>query len=177
MQTIHDHIWINKFTEKEKRLLLGYAKGLDLVDAARQANYGEGVVSWVGEKLIARPEARAELRELRREMGAKEGEIPAEDLIHEFKIIAQASVTDYLDELGNFKDVIDIDPEKAKAIKEVKRTLNPRTGEITVTLTMHDKISALQNLGRMGGHYAADNGQQGGDVNIQLNLPAGLATL
>lgn len=177
MASIYERDWQSKFSDKEKEFLLELASTGDMEGSARKAGFSDASVSWIGKKILAKPEAKYELECIKKETGADAGSMTLEELEEEFKIIATASVTDFYDELGNVKDVTELDPEKAKAIKSVKRTVNPRNGAITVELVMHDKISALQNLGRMGGHYAADNGQGVGDVNIQIVVPGGLGAL
>lgn len=175
--SIHDREWNGKFSEREKKFLVAYASSGDMVEAATDAGYDPGAVSWVGQKIMGRPESKLELNELKKELGKDAGSMDFEELVKEFKIVATASIKDFYDEEGNVIDVTEMDPVKARAIKEIKRTVNPKNGHVTVTVTMHDKISALQNLGRMGGHYAADNGQSNGDVNILLNVPGGMASL
>lgn len=175
--SIYDRIWTNSFTPQEQIFLMELAQGETDVDAARKAGYSEASLRRNIDKLMARPEARLEMMAIKEEFGMEAGGVKLSELVREFEVIAKANVADLLDEFGEFRDLSDIDPEKARAIKEVKRSVNPRTGVVTITYTMHDKIAALQNLGRIGGHYAADNGQQQGDVNIQINLPGGITAL
>lgn len=177
MSTIHDREWVNITSEKEKNFLLTYARTGDLQESARAADYAETSISWIGDRIMSRAEAREELRLIRDELGYKEGSMSQEELIEEFKTIATATITDFYDDFGDVIDVTQMDPIKARAIKEIKRTVNPKSGAVTVVVTMHDKISALQNLGRIGGHYAADNGDKTGDVNIQIVLPGGLSKI
>lgn len=176
--TIHDREWsAAKLSEREKLFLLEFAQTQDLVLSARKAGYSESVVGYQGKVILAKPEAKGELLLIREEIGAASPDMTKDEIVEEFKIIATATITDFYDEFGNVRDVTEFDPEKAKAIKEIKRTVHPKTGAVTVTLTMHDKINALQNLGRIGGHYAADNGQLDKDVNIQIVVPGGLGGL
>lgn len=177
MATIYDRDWKSKFSDNEKKFLMEFATSGDIEESARKAGFAENSISWIGKRILARQDSKYELDCIKKETGLTEGSMSLEQLEEEFKIIATATVTDFYDELGNVKDVTELDPEKAKAIKSVKRTVNPRNGSVTVELVMHDKISALQNLGRMGGHYAADNGQSNGDVNIQIVVPGGLGAL
>lgn len=177
MATIHDREWVNITSEKEKEFLLIYARTGDLQESARGANYAEASVPWIGDRIMARQEAREELRLIRDELGMKDGAMTQEELVEEFKTIATSTITDFFDEFGEVLDVTEMNPIKARAIKEIKRTVNPKNGHVTTVITMHDKISALQNLGRIGGYYAADNGQSQGDVNIQIVLPGALSKI
>lgn len=168
--------WPDSISPQEQDFLFRYATTDDIVLAARLAEYPITKVSWIGKKIMARPECKVELIRLKDELG-KPTEILEEDLVREFKIIAEANIQDYLDEFGEVKPIDTIDPLKAKAIKSFKKTINPKTGVITLELTMHDKITALAHLGKNIGFYAADNGQQQGDINIQINVPGALANL
>lgn len=169
-------VWPKSITKQEQDFLFRYAITDDIVLAARQAEYPEGKVGWIGKKIMSRTDCKLELIKLKDELG-KPTEILEEDLVREFKIIAEANIQDYLDEFGEVKPLDEIDPMKAKAIKGYKKTINPKTGVITIDLVLHDKINALSHLGKNIGFYAADNGQQQGDVNIQINLPKGLTAL
>lgn len=176
---VYDRVWQGKFSEKEQIFLMEFAQTSDAPESARKAGFSETVVSWWGKKFLEKQEARAELLAIKSELDLEVGSIRVDDLVEEFMIIAQASIVDFYDELtGEPKDVLAMDPVKAKAIKEIKRTVNPKNGHVTTVITMHDKLSALQNLGRIGGHYAADNGQgSSGDVNVQIVLPGGMSNL
>lgn len=177
MNTIHDREWSPGFSDKEKHFLLRFAQTGEMELSAKAAGYSDSSLAWIGDRILSKEGPRIELATIKQELGIGSGTMTQEDIVEEFKIIGQASIADFYDELGNVKDISDIDPTKARAIKEIKRTVNPKNGHVTTILTMHDKISALQNLGRIGGHYAADNGQQQGDINIQIVAPGGLSKL
>lgn len=177
-ESIYDRQWIGEFSDQEKMFLLEYAKSGDDIDASLRAGRSATSAKTWGRIFLERPEARAELMVIKETSGGEPGTINLDALVNEFEIIAKASIVDFIDPLtGNVMEPTEMDPVKARAIKEIKRTVNPKNGHVTTVITMHDKIQALTNLGRIGGHYAADNGQQQGDVNIQINLPGGLAAL
>ena len=167
----------NELSEKEKIFLLDYAQTNDMERALRKAGYAESVIGFKGKSILARIEARLELQQIKEELEIADNSLTKEEVIEEFRTIATATITDFYDANGEVIDVTEMDPVKAKAIKEIKRTVNPKSGAVTVVVTMHDKIQALQNLGRIGGHYAADNDQGGGDVNIQIVVPGGLGAI
>lgn len=175
---IHEREWQGKFSEREKLWLLAYGAGQDSRTAAQTAGYAPGALDIIGDKILKREDARAELKLIRSELAVSDvADVSIEEIVEGFRVIAMANVKDFLDFKGDVMDVTEMDPIKAKAIKEIKRTVNPRNGHVTTVITMHDKVKALENLGRIGGHYAADNGQSGGDVNIQINLPGGIGGL
>ena len=176
-ETIFDIEWSEGISDKEKKFILEYAKDSDKDRALIVAGYSDSVQSWMGDKLLSRPEIRQELAMVREHVGPAKDDIPIEEIIAGFRSITDVSMTDFFDFNGEVMDISEMDPVKAKAIKEIKKTVNPRNGHITTVVTLHDKIAALQNLGRIGGHYAADNGQNQGDVNIQVVLPGGLNKL
>lgn len=168
--------WPENIREQERVFLMSFAITDDIYQAAREAEYAESRVGWIGKKIMSRPECKIELIKLKEELG-KPTEIMEEDLIKEFKIIAESNIIDYLDEFGEVKSLDEIDPLKAKAIKSLKRTVNPKTGAVTTELVLHDKMTALSHLGKNIGFYAADNGQGKGDTNIQINVLGALANL
>lgn len=175
--TIHDIDWIGKFSNREKAFIVSYAKTGDLENSLIEAGYSETVLDWMGDKLLSQKPIRDQLAALKEQGEREQDEVKVREVVQGFRNIAEANILDFYDEEGQVVDVTAMDPSKTHAIKEIKRTINPKTGAVTVTVTMHDKIAALQNLGRIGGHYAADNGQSGGDVNIQINLPGGLGNI
>lgn len=177
LQGMIERKWKNKFSPKEKIMLVEIAKGSSPLQAAVQAGYSEGWASVNVDRKLAQESFQVELQLIKDEIAEVGETVTLKELLDEFRIIGTANITDFYDYKGDVLDVTEIDPQKARAIKEIKRTINPKNGHVTVTLTMHDKVAALQNLGRIGGHYAADNGQTSGDVNIQLNLPGGLTNL
>lgn len=175
---IVERTWTHNFSDKEKKFLIAYAQGGSLEDAAIVAGYGNKVISFMGERILKRKEAREELKNIKVDLAtADTATIAIDEVVEGFRAIASAVITDFYDDFGDVVDVTSIDPIKARAIKEIKRTVHPKTGAVTVTLTLHDKVAALQNLGRIGGHYAADNGQSTGDINIMVGLPGGIAGL
>lgn len=169
--------WPEKtFTPKEKEFLLEYARTNDETASLDHAGYAETQWAFKGKSILSRKESQQELALIRAELGMAEGStLTQKEIEEEFRVIATATVTDFYDELGEVRDITELDPDKARAIKSVKRSVD-RFGKVTVELVMHDKIQALQNLGKMGGFYALDEGGKG-DVNIQINLPGGLAKL
>ena len=168
--------WPEEINAQEQDFLFRFAVTDDIFQAAREAGYPESRCNWIGKKIMSRPECKIELLKLKEELG-KPTEVMEEDIIREFRIIAEASMLDYIDEFGEVKNMDEIDPLKAKAIKSIKRTVNPKTGAVTTEIVLHDKLAALSHLGKNIGFYAADNGQQNGDINIQLNLPTALVNL
>lgn len=169
--------WPQGLSDKEKVFLMEVARGADMPLAAERAGYSPAVTGSIGRTILKKEVAREELARLRAERSGDAGDIALKEVVEGFRLIANANILDFFDYDGEVMDVGDMDPEKARAIKEIKRTVNPRNGHVTVVITMHDKVAALNNLTKIGGHYAADNGQQGGDVNIQINLPGGISAL
>lgn len=175
---INERQWQGKFSPKEKAWLMAYASGVSSESAAEAAGYSRQACSYIGDTILRKDGARAELALIRSELAVSDtGDISLEEVVDGFRVIASAVITDFFDWTGEVIDVTQIDPVKARAIKEIKRTVNPKNGHVTTVITMHDKVKALENLGRIGGHFAADNGQAAGDVNIQINLPGGISGL
>lgn len=170
--------WKNKdISDQEKVFLIHYALTDDMDEALKEAKFEESVLGWKGPAILGRDTVKAEFAAILAELGKSDRPMTQQEVEAEFRLLATVSITDFYDKKGEVKDVTKLDPLLAKAIKSVKRTVNPRTGAVTVELVLHDKLKALENLGRIGGYYAADNGQQSGDVNIQVVLPGGLANI
>ena len=174
-KVLTEWVWSNDLTEKERTFVKEYILSGDTIHSAKKAEYV--MVETMATKLIQKQEILAEIELIREEIVRKKGSLSQEEVVKEFKLIAEANILDFYDEMGNVKDIDEMDKEKARCVKEIVRTVNPKTGAVTVKVTMHDKISALQNLGRIGGYYAADNGQSQGNVNIMLNVPGGVMDL
>lgn len=168
--TISEWQWPDDISDKERTFIGEYVLSGDKQASATAAGYADSVLDHIGDKLLRKSSVRREIAEIRSAIEKKAGDLSDEDVIAHFKAIAEANILDFYDELGNVVDIDEMDKTKAGAVKEIIRSVSPK-GVVTVKVTMHDKIAALQNLSRIRGLYAADNGQTQGDINIQINVP------
>lgn len=74
--------------------------------------------------------------------------------VEELKIIAYSTIYDFLKtENGRtvLKPLSEIDPEKLKAVKEMKNLVNPDGSYGGFSIEMHDKAEAMTRLGKIYG--------------------------
>ena len=142
--------------------------------AAERAGYRKLRARITASELLCRPEAITYIKELT-EQRKERTELDGDRIIKELEAIAYARATDFV----KVKDVMigegrtsrkvrvayieltsDVEEEKQKAISEIRQT---KEG---IALKVHDKVKALELLGRHAGIFEKDNKQRKPEVNL-----------
>jgi phage terminase small subunit len=103
--------------------------------------------------------------------------VTAEFVLQEFTKLAKVSAQDLYDKDGNIIPPHELPPDVAAAISEIKERSwiegkGAAAKKITeVTYRLHNKLAALDALGKHTGIYEADNKQKASNVKMQFILP------
>ena len=143
---------VAKLTDKQRRFVAEYLVDLNATAAAKRAGYKDPNI---GRQLITKNNVSAEIAK-RREKLQKKLEITQETVLQELAAIAFANGTDFVtvnrNGLLDIKATTDVPREKLPAIAGIKYN---QTG---VEIKLHDKVRALELLGKHLGVFATGGG-------------------
>jgi phage terminase small subunit len=173
-------------TDKQKRFCEEYMIDLNATQAAIRAGYSEKTAKDIACENLAKPNIQQKISELQKAISERT-QITADMVIKELAKVGFSNISDYLKvldkevDLGDSKDgtpnkiiVRDVEifltdevgREKMAVVSEIKRT---RDG---VSLRLHDKVKALEDLGKHLGVFEKDNKQKESvipkDITIEI---------
>ena len=176
-----------KLNKREERCLLEYFVDLNPVRAAMAAGYSETVAhtrafQWVSLRSARNPKPHLrEAIEAKMQERAEKTEITVDEIEAELSIIGKHNIEDYVDIGPDGEIKIKPFPEMPKdasraiaKIKEVKRVIGKGVMEIRTELTFHDKVRALELLGKRRGMFRDSIEITGGPVTavqIVITMP------
>lgn len=156
-------------TAKQKRFCEEYVIDLNGTQAAIRAGYSKKTANEQAARLLAYASIKNYISELKA-VKFQENKITAQRVIDELVKIGLANVQDFVNGGNNVLELKNLDADKTAAVSSVKTTINENTGSITTELKFHNKVSALEMLGRHFGIFEKDNSQKNGDVNVILDV-------
>lgn len=161
-------------TPKQQAFCIEYVVDFNGQAAAERAGYSKRRARITASELLCNPEVSISIRSLIEERKSK-ADISAEKILQELQAVAFAKTTDFV----KIKDVTvregrktrkirvvyaeltsDLDEEKQRAISEIKQTKDG------IGLKSHDKVKALELLGRHVGLFEKDNKQKAPLLNL-----------
>ena len=141
-----------KLTEKQKRFVAEYLVDFNATAAAKRAGYKDPNI---GRQLITKNNVSAEIAKRRDELQSKL-EITQETVLQELAAIAFANGTDFVTVTGagllDVKPTSQVSKEKLPAIAGIKYSQNG------IEIKLHDKVRALELLGKHLGVFATGGG-------------------
>lgn len=154
---------MSKLTPKQELFCAYYAIKRNATQAAIDAGYSENTAKEIGSENLTKPHIKKRIDEL---LGvySKEAESDGKETIQNFEKIARANILDYGKVEGNefiLHPSEEWTREQAYAVSEIRITKGKYGDHISFKL--HDKVRALENLGRVHGIYEEDNSQSGID--------------
>lgn len=157
-------------TDIQKRFCEEYVIDYNISRAAKRAGYqGDGArqSAW---QAMQNDEVQAYIEQLQDE-AAKRCQVSKDELLNEFKKVGFSNIRNYLHNDLDAKYLSEI--ETPEAIKGIKKTVKRFEGgeEVTVDITLHDKLSALTSIGRHIGFFSEDNKQKAASITILNNDP------
>ena len=155
-----------KLTPKQIKFIDEYLIDLNATQAAIRAGYSKKTAQRIGSENLSKPLIQEEIQKRRNKLQSK-CEITQERVLRELAAIAFASGADFAKVVtgGTFDTVKmiptdKIPPEKLAAIAGVKMTANG------VEVKLHDKVRALEMLGKYLGLFDGSGGQEKSDNNL-----------
>lgn len=143
-----------KLTDKQKRFVDEYLADLNATAAARRAGYSEKTACEQGSRLLANVKVQEEIQKRRARLHGKL-EITQERVRQELAAIAFANGTDFAiithNGLVRLTPTDEVPEEKRKAVASIKE------GQYGTEIKLHDKVRALELLGKDLGMFGGGN--------------------
>jgi len=150
-------------TPKQERFVREYLVDLNTTQAAIRTGYSKKTAYSIGQENLKKPEVAAEIKKAQKAL-AKKAKVTAESVIAEMGRIAFANMQDYLDVSDPTKPKVDLSrltPAQASVIAEA--TVDKQGFNQRVKIKLHDKLSALTQLGMHLGLFKDRHEHTGAD--------------
>lgn len=141
-----------KLTEKQKRFVAEYMVDLNATAAARRAGYKDPNI---GRQLITKNNVSAEIAKRREQLQSKL-EITQETVLQELAAIAFANGTDFVTVTG--VGLLCVKPTNEVAREKLPAIAGIKYNQMGIEIKLHDKVRALELLGKHLGIFATGNG-------------------
>lgn len=150
----------DNITDKQRRFCEEYLIDLNATQAAIRAGYSEATAAEQGSRLLINVNIQNYIQELKQNRSERLN-ITADMVLQELGKIGFSNVQDYLEGDLSVKDLTAIDRRKADAVSSIKKTVTEFEGgsRETVEFKLHDKLKALEMIGRHIGFFEKDNEQ------------------
>ena len=147
-------------TELQKRFADRYFETLNGCQSAIYAGYSEATARQKAYELLQDEEIEAYLSQLRSKSEVKHG-ISKDRWLSELEAVGFSNIQDFISDGNNIKDFSKLPEQKTKAVSSVKKTVIEFEGgeKQTVEFKLHDKLNALDKIGRHFGYFEKDNEQ------------------
>lgn len=156
----------NKLTPKQRRFIDEYLIDLNATQAAIRAGYSEKTAYSIGVQLLKKLEIQAEIQKRRNRLQNKL-EITQERVLQELAAIAFANGADYAKVVNTgllptveMIPTEELPPEKLPAIAGIK------ANQYGVEVKLHDKVKALELLGKYLGTFDGGPAQEQTENNL-----------
>lgn len=146
-----------KLTPKQEQFCQEYLIDLNATQAAIRAGYSVNTSYSIGFENLKKPEIQNRISYLKSQRSDRT-QITADMVIAELAKIGFHNVSDFVNGGNSILELKNIEREKTAAVSAVKTTIKDN-GDIVSEIKFHDKVSALEKLGRHLGVFEADNKQ------------------
>lgn len=157
---------VQKLNEKQIRFCQEYVIDLNATQAAIRAGYSSKTAYSQGQRLLKHVEAKQVIDKLRAKKNEKL-EITAERVLAELAKIGFADTGEFINGNNQVKEIKFLDKEKTAAIESVSTVISP-DGRIQTKIKLHDKVAALEKLGRHLGIFEKDNSQKRDVIKVTV---------
>lgn len=144
-----------KLTDKQKRFVSEYLVDLNATAAAKRAGYSEKTAYSMGQRLLKNVEIQAAIQK-RQERLQNKLDITQEKVLEELAAIAFANGTNFATITQNgcvlLTPTSELSENKKKAVASIKE------GKSGVEVKLHDKVRALELLGKHLGVFDSKHG-------------------
>lgn len=157
-----------ELTDKQKRFCEEYLTDLNATQAAIRAGYSEKTAHSIGHENLIKPEIQEYIQERQKQLQNRLN-ITQERVLQELAKIAFVDIREVFGPDNQLHDIRQLDDDTAAALASVKSNEIVREGMVigeTKEVKFHNKISALDLLGKHLGLYEKDNSQKKSEVNV-----------
>ena len=146
----------HKMTPKEKRFVQEYLIDPNATQAAIKAGYSKATAKQQGSRLLTQPDVQEAVAEGQSDLATR-CKVTAEMIVAELAKVGFANAGDYFDwgpEGITIKNKDTLTPEQQAAVSEVYQTTTGGEGSGgTIRVKLHDKLAALEKLGKHLGMF------------------------
>lgn len=145
-------------TELRKRFAQEWVIDFNCQKAGERAGIQGDNIRITGWQMLQDPEVQAYIEELQAE-AALRCQITKDEWLLEWKKLGFSNIRDYMEDDHSIKNLARVkNPEAIKTIKKTV-TVSEFDTKTTVEFALHDKPTALINIGKHAGFYEKDNEQ------------------
>lgn len=155
-------------SEREKRFVQEYLIDLNATQAAKRAGYSEHSARAIGSENLSKPDIQEAIQEAM-EKRSKRTQVSQDRVVLELARVAFSNIRKYVSWGPNGVDLgysENLEEDDAACVAEVSETVTEAGGSRKFKL--HDKIKALELLGKHLGIYKKD-GESGSDGSSESN--------
>lgn len=154
-----------------------YFETLNAKESAIYAGFSEDTAKQLGYKLLQRDDIQEYLNKLREEYQKKSG-INKQRILDEYSKIAFSDIRELYSGDNQLLDIRQIDDNTAGSVSSVEvDEMTDRYGNIigyTKKVKLHNKLAALDSLGKVLGIFEKDNDQSRNIITNVVNLGSGV---
>ena len=156
--------------EQRKRFADKYFETLNATQSAIYAGYSELSARSKASQLLDEEDVSEYLTKLKEKAEAKHS-ISQDRWLAELEAVGFSNIQDFISDGNNIKDISKLPEVKAKSVLSVKKTVLEFEGgeKVTTEFKLHDKLNALDKIGRHFGYFDKDNGQKNTIINVSLS--------
>lgn len=152
-----------RLTEKQKRFVLEYLVDLNATQAAIRAGYSKKTADRIGPELLGKTCVSDAVQKAIKDRESRT-EITQDAVLRELAAIGFSRATDYAAIRG---PLVELTPTDQLTDEQKKAVASIEQGNFGVKLKLHDKVRALELLGK---HLGMFDGKGGRDQDAQNNL-------
>lgn len=162
-----------KLTSRQQRFVEEYLVDLNGTQAAIRAGYSKRTADRMSYENLRKPEVAKAIKELKA-IHSKNTGVTSEQVIAELKKIAFADTVEFCEWDGDktkIKPSKELSPEARAAISDVEMRVvfGPDGRETMVRVKRHDKIRALELLGKHVGAFDPAANRKGKHIKIEIS--------
>lgn len=156
----------NKLTPKQRRFIDEYLIDLNATQAAIRAGYSEKTAYSIGVQLLKKLEIQAEIQKRRSRLQNKL-EITQERVLQELAAIAFANGADYAKVVNSgLLPTVEMIPTKELPPEKLPAIAGIKANQYGVEVKLHDKVKALELLGKYLGTFDGGPAQEQTENNL-----------
>jgi phage terminase small subunit len=155
-------------TDKQERFCHEYLIDLNATQAAIRAGYSKKTAQEIGAQNLSKLIIADYISELQAERAGRTL-VTADMVIAELAKIGFHNVQDFVNGGNNVLELKHIESHKTAAVSSVKTKLK-EDGSVETEIRFHDKVAALEKLGRHLGIFDKDNAQRKPDPLTALSI-------
>lgn len=167
---------MSKLSPKQLRFCQEYVVDLNASAAAIRAGYAGRSAGVHASRMLKKANIKHKIKDLQKKI-SENLEITAEMVVKEFAKCGFSNIQNYISGGNTIRDLSNIPADHAAAVESVKHvenrveTKNGTFVTTTVTTKLHDKISALEKIGRHLGIFERDNKQKESRIVFDNDIP------